>query len=62
MQIVNNVITIGAQAPSYACARSDAAARESDYVIDLREFLEYWRDPVFQKDVDVRVWQKPLEG
>ena len=58
VQVVNDVVVVGAQLTGRACPRRSAPALESDYLIRVCKSVEYGRHPVFEQNVDARVWQE----
>jgi len=58
MQVVNNVVVVGAQLTGNARARRSALALESDDIIGIGKSIKHGRHPVFEQNVDARVRQK----
>ena len=58
VQVVNDVVVVGAELTGNARARRSALAFESDDIIRVRKSIEHGRHPVFEQNVDARVWQE----
>lgn len=61
VEVVNNVIIVGAQLTSNARARRSALALERDHIIHMGKSIEHRSYPVFKQDVDARLRQKSLQ-
>ena len=61
VQVVNDVVVVGAQLTGNARARRSAPALESDDVIRMWKPVEYGRHPVFEQNVDHRVRQESFQ-
>ena len=62
VQVVNNVVTGGAEFTRRASARDQAAAFQHDDLVDMRMTVEQRRDPVFHQNVNLNARKKALEG
>ena len=58
VEVVNDVVVVGAQFTGNSRARRSALALESDDIIRVGKSIEYGRHPVFEQNVDARVRQK----
>ena len=58
VEVVNDVVVVGAQLTGNARARRSALALESDDIIGIGKSIEHGRHPVFEQNVDARVRQK----
>ena len=58
VEVVNDVVVVGAELTGNARARRSALAFESDDIIRVRKSIEHRRHPVFEQNVDARVRQK----
>ena len=58
VQVVNDVVTIGAQLPGNSRARGSAFSFQGDDVVHVWKSVEHGRHPVFQQNIDGRVRQK----
>ena len=60
VQVVDNVVPSCPQQASDTRARGSAASREGDDIIDVWKTVEHRRNPIFKKNVDGCVRQKPF--
>ena len=60
VEVVNDVVVVGAQLTSNARAPRSALALERDHVIHMGKPIEHRSYPVFKQNVDARPRQKSL--
>ena len=62
VKVVNNVVICRPELSRDACAGHHTAALQFDYVIDMRMIVEQRRDPIFNENIDLGMWQKTLQS
>ena len=61
VKVVNDVVIRRPELARDACARHEPATFQRDHVTDVWMIVEQRRDPVFDENVDLCLWQEPLQ-